>query len=111
MTPQNETPADGPGLAESTFPGGNCSFEITTKAHVAQAKIELLIDDIGCNVGVLINTLHAVLALRDAEDVKGMLYSLRRGKGYWKAISLSAAELIAVAAEQQSAIRQTAASQ
>jgi hypothetical protein len=107
----DETPPLGAaGLGDDAFPGGNCTSKITPKAHVTQAKIELLFDDIGCNIGGFIATLNAAVAMRDAGDSVGVIYALRRGRAYWKAISLSAAELVAVDAERLSALRQGEAS-
>ena len=75
----------------------------------SQAKIELLVDDIGDTVGCLIATLSAALAMRDAGDTVGLVYSLRRARAYWTAISGSAKELVAADAERLSALRQSEA--
>jgi hypothetical protein len=80
--------------------------QLAPKTNVAQAKIELLVDDIGDNIGIMIAVLEAGLAMRAASDVVGLIYSLRRARVYWKAISASAAELVAADAERLSALRQ-----
>lgn len=101
--------ADGP---ENAFPGGNCTFDtrhdgcLTPNADIAQAKIEFLLDDIGCNVSALQVNLDCAYAMRIAGDTTGLLYSLRRCRAYWKYISIAAAELVAVDAERFSALRQ-----
>ena len=81
---------------------------IKLKPEIAQARIELLFEDIGDNTGAMISALNAALAMRDAGDSVGMIYGLRKARCYWRAISTSAAELVAADAEL-SAIRQRGA--
>jgi hypothetical protein len=73
---------------------------------VSQAKIDLLLDDIAANTSVMIAQMEVVLAMRAASDVVGLLYGLKRAAAYWRAISATAAELVAVDAERLSALRQ-----
>jgi hypothetical protein len=54
----------------------------------------------------MIVTLEAALAMRNAGDVTGTVYGLRRAGAYWRAISGSAEELVAADAERLSALRQ-----
>jgi hypothetical protein len=86
-----DSPGNGPLLKKSLLGGADTSQQAPRDGAVAQAKIELLVDDIGCNVGILIATLNVALAMRDAGDTTGLLYALRRAKAYWRAISASAA--------------------
>jgi hypothetical protein len=104
--PHERAPSGESALSESAFPGGNCSSELSQKAHVAQAKLELLDDDLGCNISAMIATLEAALAMRAADNRTGLIYGLRCSRAYWRAISLSAAELVAADAERLSALRQ-----
>jgi hypothetical protein len=60
------------------------------KHQVAQAKIELLHDDLGCNVSQLQVQLDCAIAMIYAGDTVGTIYSLRRSKAIWRAISRSA---------------------
>ena len=76
---------------------------------VREARLELLREDLTCNASAMIATLEAALAMRAADDDCGLIYSLRRARAYWRAISGSAAELISTEAERQSALRQEAA--
>jgi hypothetical protein len=93
-----DSPGNGPLLKKSLLGGADTShlapkepMQAPRDGAVAQAKIELLVDDIACNVGILIATLNVALAMRDAGDTTGLLYALRRAKAYWRAISASAA--------------------
>jgi hypothetical protein len=108
-----DSPGNGPLLKKSLLGGADTShlapkepMQAPRDGAVAQAKIELLVDDIGCNVGILIATLNVALAMRDAGDTTGLLYALRRAKAYWRAISASAADLVAAEAPRQSLLRQ-----
>ena len=101
-----DSPGNGPLLKKSLLGGADTSQQAPRDGAVAQAKIELLVDDIGCNVGILIATLNVALAMRDAGDTTGLLYALRRAKAYWRAISASAADLVAAEAPRQSLLRQ-----
>jgi hypothetical protein len=94
------------GLKNTSLLGASNTKNISQKIEVPQAKIELLFEDIGDNTGAMISTLNAALAMRDAGDSVGLIYGLRRSRCYWKAISASAAELVAAEAELLSAIRQ-----
>jgi hypothetical protein len=73
---------------------------------IAQAKIGLVLDDVADNSGLMIGTLHCALAMRDAGDTVGLVYTLRRAKAYWRAISASAVDLVATDAERLSPLRQ-----
>jgi hypothetical protein len=75
--------------------------ESPPKADVTQARIALILDDVGDNIGALIATLNAAIAMRNAADNVGLIYSLRRARPYWKFISASAAELVAADARQE----------
>lgn len=102
MIHTNETPPLGlAGLEENAFLGGNCSSEITPKAHVAQAKANLLRDDLTANISQMSLHLDVALATLAAADDCGLIYSLRRCAAYWKAISGSARDFVALRSEGQ----------
>jgi hypothetical protein len=107
MALTNENPPAGgaDGLRDDAFPGRNCTSKIPQKAHVAQAKIELIRDDLAANISQLCLLADVALAMLAASDNVGTLYGLRRMRGYWLAISGSAAELGSCHAELLSALR------
>jgi hypothetical protein len=106
MNHSNERPPSLNGSpSETSFLAGEAS-ENAPKARVEQAKINLLVDDIVDTTGWLVDQLNVLPAQRVAGDVTGMIYTLRRARAYWKAISGSAAELVSVEGERLSAIRQ-----
>jgi|ERR1019366_2524023 hypothetical protein len=106
-----------PAIGRIAGPLNKSRFELPDTANIklkpgaAQARIELLFDDIGDNTGAMISTLNAALAMRDAGDSVGLIYGLRKARCYWRAISASAVELVAVDAERLSALRQGEAGQ
>jgi hypothetical protein len=106
MSHQNETPAGGPGLGDMSLPCIIDGFENAPKAHVAQAKGDLLADDVVDTAGWLIDQLNCLPAQRAAGDVTGMIYTLRRSRAFWIAISGSAKELVERNDELISALRQ-----
>lgn len=83
-------------LANSSCFGGIDEREINPKTHIAQAKCDLLVDDIGSNVSAMMAQLDVILAMRAANDPTGLLYGLRRARAYWSAIAASARELAAL---------------
>jgi hypothetical protein len=91
-----ETPPLGEaGLANSSCVAAD-GREQTPKTHVAQVKIDLLVDDIGCNISAMMVQLDVVLAMGAANDPTGLLYGLRRARACWSAIAASARELAAL---------------
>jgi hypothetical protein len=108
MPIQNDSPAldKSAGLENTSLLGASDTKNPRQKIEVPQARIELLFEDIGDNTGAMISMLNAALAMRDAGDSVGLIYGLRKARCYWKAISASAAELVAAEAERLSAIRQ-----
>jgi hypothetical protein len=88
-----ETPPGEAGLAKSSLRGSFDDREITPFQAATQAKIDLLVDDLGCNVSAMMAQLDVVLAMRAANDMTGLLYGLRRARAYWSAIAASAREL------------------
>jgi hypothetical protein len=92
MTHTNETrrAGDAAGLRNDAFPGGNCSSEITQKPDVAQVKIELLCEEIGCLIGPMQAMLDAAIAMRDAGNIPGLVYGLRTLRTITAANSLNA---------------------
>jgi hypothetical protein len=107
MDAQTENPPAGGagGFDKTAFPGRNCNQTITPTANVAQAKIDLLFDDIGPNLYAMGAMLNAAAAMHEAGDPAGLLYALRRMRAYWRPITGSAAELVAADAERLSALR------
>ena len=107
MTPGNVEPRARAvaGLGISSSIGITNGPENPPKADVTQARIELILDDVGDNIGALIATLNAAIAMRNAADNIGLIYSLRRARAYWKFISVSAAELVEADAERLAALR------
>jgi hypothetical protein len=99
-------PGEGAGPNNTSLGGATNTKNISRKIEVPQALIEHLFEDIGDNTGALISTLNAALAMRDAGDSVGLIYGLRRARCYWRAISTSAAELVAADADRLSALRQ-----
>jgi len=93
MSQMCETQPGEAGLAKMSLPGSFDNREINPKTHVAQAKCDLLVDDIGCNVSAMMAQLDVILAMRAANDPTGLLYGLRRARAYWSAIAASAREL------------------
>ncbi len=94
----------GPGNLSSIGVGD--STENASKAHVAQARIELIRDDIAATVSALQAALDCALAMHAAQDDCGLTYALRRAAAYWQSVSSSAKELAAIEGERQSVIRQ-----
>lgn len=76
------------------------------KADVAQAKIELIAEDVIDTAGWMVSQLKVLPAQLASADYAGMIYTLRRARSYWKAISGSAADLVAANDERLSALRQ-----
>jgi hypothetical protein len=74
----------------------------------AEARVDLLLDDIGENAGAMIVSLNVLLAMRDTRDAMGMIYSARRARAYWMAIAGSARDLVAAEAQRLSILRQNA---
>jgi hypothetical protein len=72
MSQTNETRQRVTGGLEDMSIGVDPS-SIPQKAHVAQAKIELIRDDIAANIGPLQATLDCVIAHVDARDDVGLL--------------------------------------
>jgi hypothetical protein len=106
-SPKNEAPAGvPPGLGKSSFPGGTDSRVNAPKAHIAQARIDQLVDDITDTAGWLVTQLSVLPSQCAAADYSGMLYTLRRSRCYWRHISESAAQLATANDERLSAIRQ-----
>ena len=82
------------GLNSNAFPGGNCNQDAIAKPAVTQARIDLIADDIVDSAGWLIDQLNCLPTQRAAGDIVGMIYTLRRSRAYWIAISGSAKELV-----------------
>jgi hypothetical protein len=106
-------PGEPAGSLNASLPGSLDGPEITQNGGAGQRKIpltalafEALIDDIGCNAGVMIECLNCVLAHRDAGDVIGLIYSVKRAQCYWRAIVAGTRDLKAAEAARQSAFRQ-----
>ena len=107
MEQKRETPpGQTAGLGNMSLPGGIDASENAPKARVEQAKIELVADDITDTAGWLIDQLNCLPAQRAANDFGGMVYTLRRSRAYWLAISGSAVELVAANDARLSALRQ-----
>jgi hypothetical protein len=107
MGQPNESPsARGTDGLDDAFPGGNCNRDLAQKAHVLQAKIDLLVDDIVDTAGWLISQLSVLPSQRETGDVTGLIYTLRRSRAYWKHIAEIAAELVTLNDERLSATRQ-----
>jgi hypothetical protein len=87
-------PAGGAGGLWNAFPDGECSSNIAQKPEVTQAKIDLLSDEIGWIIGPMIATLEAALAMREAENIPGLIYGLRCAGAYWRSISVNAKDLV-----------------
>jgi hypothetical protein len=101
-------PAVGADGLDDAFPVGNCNeVIIAPKANVSQAKIDLLADDIVDTAGWLVDQLYVLPAQRAAGDIVGMIYTLRRARAYWVAVSGSTRELVAANGEQLSELRQS----
>jgi hypothetical protein len=94
------------GLDKASLPGGIDEQIITPNANVLQARIDLLADDIVDTAGWLIDQLNCLPAQRAAGDITGVIYTLRRARAYWVAVSGSARELVAANGEHLSALRQ-----
>jgi hypothetical protein len=108
MAPTNQNPPAGvaDGLNSNAFPGGNCNQDTAPKVGVAQAKIDLLVDDVVDTAGWLISQLSVLPSQRVAGDVTGFIYTLRRSRPYWKHIAETAVELVAANDERLSGLRQ-----
>lgn len=102
--PAPARPGNGPQNASSL--GSGDGSEVTPKAHVAQANIELIREDIVSTIGPMIATLETALAMAAIPDDTGPKYSLRCARAYWLSIAGSAAELVAAEAERQSTLLQ-----
>ena len=93
-------------------PGNSSSIGIgdgsenAPKAQLDQVKIDLLADDITDTSGWLVSQLHVIPAQREAGDIAGLLYTLRRSRCYWQHITESAWELAEAHGQQLSALRQ-----
>jgi hypothetical protein len=74
---------------------------------VLQAQIDLLADDVVDTAGWLISQLSVLPSQREAGDVTGLIYTLRRSRAYWKHIAETAVELVAADDERLSALRQS----
>jgi hypothetical protein len=74
--------ADGPNIAQNH--------------EVAQARIELLREEIVATVSPLIATLEAALAMSAIPDDAGLIYALRSAQAYWQCAAASAAELVEI---------------
>jgi hypothetical protein len=107
MAKSNENPAVGAaGFGDMSLPGGIDGSDTAPNACVAQVKIDMLVDDIVDTAGWLLHQLNVLPAQRAAGDVSGMIYTLRRSRAYWRAISGSATELVVANDERLSALRQ-----
>ncbi len=96
---------DAAGLGNSSCLAAD-SPKIAPSLATAQAKIELIRDDLAATISPLQATLDYALAMYAAHDDCGLVYSLRRARAYWQAISGSARDLVAAEAERLSALRQ-----
>jgi hypothetical protein len=97
MSQEPETPAAvqaaAAGLENSSTAADNLLDNPTHTA--AQACREMLRDDILANASVLQVQLEVALACIAVPDDVGLLYALRRGGVYWRAIAGSARDLAA----------------
>jgi hypothetical protein len=99
-------PGQTAGLRNASSIGiGDSSKPIKTPA-VTQARIDLLADDIVDTTGWFIDQLNCLPAQRAAGDYTGMIYTLRRARAYWIAISGSTKELVERNDERLSGLRQ-----
>ena len=81
------------------------------KEHVAQAKINLLSDEIYHSASALSHTLDVLFAGYEANDIAVQIHALRQSRRYWRFIAALAQELVAADAERLSALRQEGARQ
>ena len=95
MASETSSPARGgaAGLGNALSVGTD---SIAINPAVAQAKIELIRDEICACTGPLILQLNAALAMADAQNDAGLLYALRCARAYWRAISANARDLAQV---------------
>jgi hypothetical protein len=106
MATSNERPPSANGSLSGTSVLAEDGSKNAPKAHVAQAKIDLLVDDITDTCGWLVDQLNVIPSQRAAGDHSGMIYTLRRSRCYWRHISESARELAAANDERLSGLRQ-----
>jgi hypothetical protein len=107
MFHQNQTrPLGAAGLGENASFDEECNSNNAPKAHVSQAKIDLLTDEIYHSASALSSTLNVLSAGYEAADVAVQIHALRQSQRYWRFISALARELIAAEAERASAFRQ-----
>ncbi len=112
MDLQKEGPALGAaaGLPELSSFGGDDTRDTAPKPGTTQgefrnplavraARRELVCDDLVANISQASLHFDVALGMLAARDDVGLLYSLRRVRAYWKAISESAQELGALNAE------------
>jgi hypothetical protein len=76
--------------------GGIDGSETTKSSDIAQAKIEMICDEIGWVVSPMISTLEAALAMREAGNIPGFVYGLRCAGAYWRNIAANAKDLVAL---------------
>lgn len=81
------------------------SFEIAPRLATAQAKVDLIRDDLAATISPLQATLDCALTMCAARDDCGLGYTLRRAGDYWQFISGSARALVAAEAEGFCALR------
>jgi hypothetical protein len=89
-------PAGADGLGNTSLLGGIDGSETTKSSDIAQAKIEMICDEIGWVVSPMISTLEAALAMRKAGNIPGFVYGLRCAGAYWRNISVNARDLVAL---------------
>jgi hypothetical protein len=81
-----EPPSGGMAAPEKcSLLGGLNTQNIAPETHAAQAKIELLHDEIYHNISALQVTLDVAIAAYFSSDSTCLIYGLRRARAYWKA--------------------------
>ena len=95
--PKRNPPAGGAdGLGNTSLLGSIDGSKTTKSSYIAQAKIEMICEEIGWVVSPMISTLEAALAMREAGNIPGFVYGLRCAGAYWRNISVNARDLVAL---------------
>ena len=95
--PKRNPPAGGAdGLGNTSLLGSIDGSKTTKSSYIAQAKIEMICEEIGWVVSPMISTLEAALAMRKAGNIPGFVYGLRCAGAYWRNIAANAKDLVAL---------------
>jgi hypothetical protein len=95
--PKRNPPAGGAdGLGNTSLLGSIDGSKTTKSSYIAQAKIEMICEEIGWVVSPMISTLEAALAMREAGNIPGFVYGLRCAGAYWRNIAANAKDLVAL---------------